>query len=60
MFIYNIGTERSLIHTGLVICTSALLIYMHRSNIQRLRNGTENKFGSRKKNGVMNDSNEVK
>ena len=60
MFIYNIGTERSLIHTGLVICTSALLIYMHRSNIQRLRNGTENKFGSKKKNGVMNDSNEVK
>lgn len=60
MFIYNIGTERSLIHTGLVVCTSVLLIYMHRSNIQRLRNGTENKFGSKKKNGVMNDSNEVK
>lgn len=60
MFIYDIGIERALIHTGLVICTSALLIYMHRSNIQRLRNGTENKFGSKKRSDVMNDSDEVK
>ncbi len=34
------------------ICTAleaAVLIYMHRSNIQRLRNGTENKLGEKKK-----------
>ena len=60
MYYYDIGIERSLLHTGLVVCTSALLIYMHRSNIQRLRNGTENKFGSKKKSDVMNDSDEVK
>ena len=60
MFVYNVGIERALIHTGLVLCTSILLIYMHRSNIQRLRNGTENKFGSKKKTDVMNDSDVVK
>ncbi len=60
MFVYNVGIERALIHTVLVICTSALLIYMHRSNIRRLKNGTENKFGSKKQNSVMNDSDEVK
>ncbi len=59
-FIYDVGMSRALIHTALVVCTSALLIYMHRSNIQRLRNGTENKFGSKKKSDVMNDSDEVK
>ncbi|MGN1137783.1 MAG: glycerol-3-phosphate 1-O-acyltransferase PlsY [Oscillospiraceae bacterium] len=59
-FIYDIGVGRSLFHTGLVLCTSLLLIYMHRSNIQRLRNGTENKFGSKKKTDVMNDSDIVK
>lgn len=48
-FVYHIDLGRSLLHTGLVICTSALIIYMHRSNIERLRNGTENKFGSKKK-----------
>ena len=60
MFVYNVGIERALIHTGLVLCTSILLIYMHRSNIQRLRYGTENKFGSKKKTDVMNDSDVVK
>lgn len=60
-FIYDIGAPRALLHTGLVLCTSILLIYMHRSNILRLKNGTENKFGSKKKDtGVMNDSDEVK
>lgn len=48
-FIYHIPTEVALLHTGLVVLTSALLIYMHRSNIERLRNGTENKFGSKNK-----------
>lgn len=56
MFVYNVGMERSLIHTALVICTSAMIIYMHRTNIERLRNGTENKFGAKKKNDVPNDA----
>ena len=29
---------------------AALVIYMHRANIQRLRNGTEYRFGDKKKN----------
>lgn len=37
-----------LVHTALVAVTSALLIYMHRANIQRLKNGTENKFFKKK------------
>ena len=32
----------------LVICTSILLIYMHKENIKRLKAGTENKFGKKK------------
>ncbi len=49
MFYYDLTLGSCLLHTGLVVCTSALLIYMHRTNIERLRNGTENKFGSKKK-----------
>ncbi len=41
--------ETSLLYTFLVIGTSVLLIYMHRSNIARLKAGTENKFGQKKK-----------
>lgn len=37
------------LNTILVIGTSALLIYMHRENIKRLKAGTENKFGSKKR-----------
>ncbi|MEG0615534.1 MAG: glycerol-3-phosphate 1-O-acyltransferase PlsY [Oscillospiraceae bacterium] len=37
------------LNTILVIGTSALLIYMHKPNIIRLKNGTENKFGTKKK-----------
>lgn len=37
-----------LTHTALVSVTSILLIYMHRTNIQRLKNGTENKFFKKK------------
>ncbi len=48
-FYYDVGIERALLHTGLVVVTSALLIYMHKANIERLKNGTENKFGSKKK-----------
>lgn len=38
-----------IVHTILVAVTSVLLIYMHRANIQRLKNGTENKFFGKKK-----------
>lgn len=38
-----------LVHTGLVVVTAALIIYMHRANIERLRNGNENKFSFSKK-----------
>lgn len=37
-----------LTHTALVAVTGVLLIYMHRANIQRLKNGTENKFFKKK------------
>ena len=37
------------LNTLLVIFTSGLLIYMHKPNIKRLREGTENKFGTKKK-----------
>lgn len=33
----------------LTVVTGILLIYMHRANIARLKNGTENKFGIKKK-----------
>lgn len=45
----------SLLHAGLTCCTGILLIYMHRTNIQRLRNGTENKFGAKKKAVISNE-----
>lgn len=38
-----------------VICCcvmTVLVVYVHRGNIQRLKNGTENKIGSKKKEGV--------
>lgn len=47
-FVDGLGMGISLLHAGLTCCTGALLIYMHRANIQRLRNGTENKFGAKK------------
>ncbi len=33
-----------------------LIVYMHKPNIQRLKAGTENKFGQKKKNPVENDA----
>ena len=45
----DIPLNLCLIHTALVAVTSVLLIYMHRTNIQRLKNGTENKFFGKKK-----------
>lgn len=56
MFVYDVGLPRSILHTAMVMVTSALLIYMHRTNIVRLKNGTENKFGQKKKNQVPNDT----
>ncbi|MBQ3161716.1 MAG: glycerol-3-phosphate 1-O-acyltransferase PlsY [Oscillospiraceae bacterium] len=47
-FVENIPMNLCIIHTCLVAVTSILLIYMHRENIKRLRNGTENKFGKKK------------
>lgn len=39
---------RLALHFGLTAVMAATIIWMHRSNIERLRNGTENKFGSKK------------
>ncbi len=47
-FVEDIPLKLCLVHTGLVFVTGVLLIYMHRENIKRLRNGTENKFGKKK------------
>ncbi|MDE6596389.1 MAG: glycerol-3-phosphate 1-O-acyltransferase PlsY [Oscillospiraceae bacterium] len=46
-----------IVHTALVAVTGILLIYMHRTNIQRLRNGTENKFFKKKNTDVKENSN---
>jgi glycerol-3-phosphate acyltransferase PlsY len=40
--------QETIVHTILVVGTSIILIYMHRSNIERLRNGTENRFQLKK------------
>lgn len=53
--VYGLGMKLSVIHALLVVCTSSMLIYMHRTNIERLKNGTENKFGQKKVNPVPND-----
>ncbi len=38
------GMMKSLLYFGLAIPMAALIIWMHRTNIERLKNGTENKF----------------
>ena len=48
-FVENEPLSTCIVHTALVAVTSVLLIYMHRANIQRLKNGTENKFFGKKK-----------
>ena len=35
----------------------AVIVYMHKPNIQRLMNGTENKFGSKKKKTDESENN---
>ena len=47
-FVEGVSLDLCITHTALVAVTSILLIYMHRANIQRLRNGTENKFIKKK------------
>lgn len=47
-FVQHAPLDVCLTHTALVAVTSILLIYMHRANIQRLKNGTENKFFKKK------------
>ncbi|MBE6853576.1 MAG: glycerol-3-phosphate 1-O-acyltransferase PlsY [Ruminococcus sp.] len=44
---FELGTV--LVHTGLVMLNTILIIYMHRANIQRLKDGNENKFSFSKK-----------
>jgi len=41
--------DHSLVLTGVTALVAALAIYKHKGNIQRLRNGTENRFNFRKK-----------
>lgn len=48
-FIEKLPMANCITHVILVVCTSALLIYMHRTNIKRLKEGTENKFSFNKK-----------
>lgn len=40
----------------ITLLISTLIIYMHKPNIKRLRAGTENKFGQKKKNPIENDA----
>ncbi len=56
-FVRHMPINQSLILTGLVILTSAVLIYMHRANISRLRAGTENKLFNKKKNDKESNDN---
>lgn len=48
-FVEKLPVANCITHVILVACTSALLIYMHRTNIKRLKEGTENKFSFNKK-----------
>ena len=48
-FVEKLPMENCIAHVILVACTSALLIYMHRANIKRLKEGTENRFSFNKK-----------
>lgn len=46
-FVRHMELKWVLLDAGLTVVTSIILIWMHRENIVRLRNGTENKFGSK-------------
>lgn len=47
--LWLLGYEDSNVLFGFVLLISALAIWRHRSNIQRLRNGTESRFSKEKK-----------
>ncbi|MBQ8297411.1 MAG: glycerol-3-phosphate 1-O-acyltransferase PlsY [Ruminococcus sp.] len=44
LYINQVSLERSLLYAVLSIPMAAMVIWMHRSNIQRLKDGCENKF----------------
>lgn len=44
---FLLGFEREIVL--ITLCVSALAIWRHRGNIKKLMNGTENRFGSKKK-----------
>ena len=48
-FVKHIELNSVLIHTGFAALSGILIIYMHRANIRRLMDGTENKFSFSKK-----------
>lgn len=48
-FVEKIPMNTVILHTALVCLSTLLIVYMHRSNIERLKNGTENKFSFSKK-----------
>jgi glycerol-3-phosphate acyltransferase PlsY len=48
-FAEGVSLTESLIHVGLTVLTSSLLIYMHKDNIKRLLTHSENKFTIHKK-----------
>ncbi len=48
-FAEKVPMNITLLHTALTLPICLLVIYMHRSNIERLKNGTENKFSFKKK-----------
>jgi len=48
-FVKHLPLSTVLLHTGLVCISTVLIIYMHRTNISRLREGTENKLSFSKK-----------
>ena len=43
-----INGQSVVVNTLFAVCMAALVIFMHRSNIQRLREGTEYRFGEKK------------
>lgn len=47
--LFIIKGDGVLANTLMATAIGLLIIYMHRPNIKRLMNGTENKFGSKKK-----------
>jgi glycerol-3-phosphate acyltransferase PlsY len=43
----NYALWRLCLHTALTAVMAAIIVFMHRSNIVRLKNGTENRFGKK-------------